>query len=325
MKTLTTPLVSICVITYNHENYIRQAVESILSQKIDFPIEIIIGEDSSTDDTSNIVLELERKHPQIIRVLLAQKNLGTNRNLIRTMEHCKGKYIALLGGDDFWLSPFKLKKQVEFLEDHPECTICFHSVEVYIQETGETRGVFPDYEIPIITTIIDLIKDSYMPACAVMYRNIQIEKLPDAYYDLKVEDLPLSMIYAKKGKIGYINEVMAQYRYHSKATFSQLSFPRKLEIALSAREFIYKYIVDVPKKELGTSIITFCFQIANLYCDEENKPNARKFLLRSLDYFFYYKYFPEKFYILKVFLRVFFPRLFSLLGSINSKIIKIDN
>lgn len=315
MTKANVPSVSICVLAYNHEKYIRQAIESILSQKADFPFEILIGEDCSTDETPSTVLELEREHPQIIRVLRSPKNIGTNRNLIRTMEQCQGKYIAILGGDDLWSSPLKLKKQVEFLENHPECTICFHPVEVYIQETGLIRGVFPDYEIPAITGMIDLIKDNYIPACSLMYRNVQLEKIPEAYFDLKIEDWPLSMMYAKKGKIGFVNEIMARYRVHSSSAFSSLGFLKKLEYALMAREFVYSDIPDVPKKEMGIVIINNYFHIANLYCDQNNMSKARAYLRRSLAYLAYYIYFPDKLYVAKVFLRTFLPGMFSYVFS----------
>lgn len=315
MSKSTVPFVSICVLAYNHENYIRQAIESILSQKTDFPFEILIGEDCSKDETPGIVLELEREYPQIIRVLRSPQNLGTNRNLIRTMEQCQGKYIAILGGDDVWSSHFKLKKQVEFLENHSECTICFHPVEVYIQETGIVRGLFPDHEVPVITDIVDLIKDNYIPACSLMYRNVQLEKIPEAYFDLKIEDWPLSMLYAKKGKIGFVNETMARYRVHSSSAFSNLGLLKKLEYALMAREFVYSQIPNVPKKELGIVIINNYFHISNLYCDQNDISKAREYLRRSLAYLAYYIYFPDKLYVAKVFLRTFLPGMFSYVFS----------
>ncbi len=324
MTKSTIPLVSICVLAYNHEKYIRQAIESILSQKTDFPFEILIGEDCSTDDTLSIVLELEREHPQIIRVLRSPENVGTNRNLIRTMDQCQGKYIAILGGDDIWSSPLKLQRQVEFFETHPECTICFHTVEVFVQETGIVRGVFPDYEIPAITEMVDLIKDNYIPACSLMYRNVRIEEIPKEYFDLRIEDWPLSMMYAKKGKIGYVDEIMARYRVHSSSAFSNLGFLKKLEYALMAREFVYSHIPDVPKKELGIVIINNYFHIANLHCDQNNISKAREYLRGSFAYLAYYIYFPEKLYVVKIFLRAFLPGMFSFIFSGNRKFLKRD-
>lgn len=303
-------LVSVCVITYNHEKYIRQALESILAQTTSFAIEILIGEDCSTDGTRNIILEFEKRYPKKIRTILSKVNMGANRNLIRTLGDCKGKYIAVLEGDDCWLSPLKLQKQVDFLESHPECTICFHPVEVYIQETGMVRGIWPDYNVAIITTLTDLIKTNYIPTCAVMYRNIQIKKMPDMYYDLKSGDWPLHVAYAQLGNIGYIADVMALYRSHSAGAFSSLSFVQKLKTALMAREFVYSYIPDVPKKELGIVIINNYFHIANLYCDQNNISKAREYLRRSFAYLAYYIYFSDKLYMAKVFLRTFLPRMF---------------
>ncbi|HCR53064.1 MAG TPA: hypothetical protein DIW27_01515 [Cytophagales bacterium] len=318
-------LVSVCVITYNHEKYIRQALESILAQTTSFPIEILIGEDCSTDGTRKIILEFEKRYPERIRAILSKVNMGANRNLIRTLEDCKGKYIAVLEGDDYWLSPLKLQKQVDFLESHPECTICFHPVEVFFQEIGMKRGVWPDYNVDEITTLTDLIKNNYIPTCSVMYRNIQINKIPDMYYDLKSGDWPLHVMYAQLGNIGYLADVMALYRYHSTGVFSRLNFVQKLKTALMAREFVYSQIPDVPKKELGVVIINNYFHIANLYCDQNNISKAREYLRRSLSYLAYFIYFPDKLYVAKVFLRTFLPGMFSYIFSKKRNFLKRDS
>ncbi len=108
--------VSVCMITYNHEKFIRQAIEGVLMQQTDFPIELVIGEDCSTDSTRALCVEYADKHPEIIRLLPSDNNLGIMPNFIKTLQACTGKYIALCEGDDYWTDPLKLKKQVEFLE-----------------------------------------------------------------------------------------------------------------------------------------------------------------------------------------------------------------
>lgn len=111
-------MVSVCMITYNHERYIGDAIEGVLMQQTDFPVELIIGEDCSSDNTREIVLEYAEKYPDIIRPLLPESNLGMMKNFIKTMEAAKGKYIALCEGDDYWTDPYKLQKQVDFLEEN---------------------------------------------------------------------------------------------------------------------------------------------------------------------------------------------------------------
>jgi len=124
------PLVSVCMITYNHENFIKDAIEGILMQKTSFPIELIIGEDCSTDNTRKIVKDYEEKYPEIIFAQYSEKNLGMINNFLNVLQAARGKYIALCEGDDYWTDPLKLQKQVDFLEANPEYVICANRTKV---------------------------------------------------------------------------------------------------------------------------------------------------------------------------------------------------
>ncbi len=114
------PLVSVKMITYNHAPYIAQAIESVLMQKTDFPFELVIGEDCSTDETRRIVFDYAERYPETIRVITSDANVGMHQNSHRTAKACQGKYIAYCEGDDYWHHPDKLQKQVDYLEQHPE-------------------------------------------------------------------------------------------------------------------------------------------------------------------------------------------------------------
>lgn len=120
------PLVTVVTITYNHERYIAKCIDGVLSQKVDFPMEFIIAEDCSTDGTRAICEDYARKHPESIRLITSETNIGYNPNELRAMKAARGKYIAYCEGDDYWTDPNKLQKQVDFLEAHPEYSICFH-------------------------------------------------------------------------------------------------------------------------------------------------------------------------------------------------------
>ena len=122
---MTQPLVSISMITYNHAPFIAQAIEGVLQQKTTFPFELVIGEDCSTDNTREIVSEYHKKHPDIFRVIASDKNIGATRNSLRTLKACQGKYIAYCEGDDYWHHPYKLQKQVDYLESHQECGLVY--------------------------------------------------------------------------------------------------------------------------------------------------------------------------------------------------------
>ncbi len=120
-----TPKVSVLMITYNHEQYIEQAVRSVMMQETDFDYELVIGEDCSTDRTREIVLRLKEEFPDKIRLLLPEKNLGMIPNFVATYEACRGEYIALCEGDDYWTHPKKLQIQVDYMKGS-ECRMCFH-------------------------------------------------------------------------------------------------------------------------------------------------------------------------------------------------------
>jgi glycosyltransferase involved in cell wall biosynthesis len=106
--------VSVLMITYNHEKFIAQAIDSILMQQTDFEYEIVVGDDFSKDRTRAILDNYKKKHPSKIKLLFPDRNLGMHRNFIQTLNSCQGQYVALLEGDDYWTSPYKLQKQVDF-------------------------------------------------------------------------------------------------------------------------------------------------------------------------------------------------------------------
>jgi glycosyltransferase involved in cell wall biosynthesis len=151
-KLIQNPLVSTITATYNHRPYINQAIEGILQQKVDFPIELLIGEDCSTDGTREIVLEYQKKYPDLIRVITSEKNVGMPHNAFRTRKKARGKYIALCEGDDYWFHPEKLKWQIDILESNPDiglvyCGYIKHQVEygrkipwTPLPEDYDTRG-----------------------------------------------------------------------------------------------------------------------------------------------------------------------------------------
>ena len=145
LEAVPNPLVSIRTSTYNHGPYIKQCIEGILMQKTNFAFEYIIGEDFSTDETREIVFDYARKYPNIIRVITADYNVGSKANGRRCINACRGKYMALCEGDDYWTDPLKLQKQVDFLEGHPEYTMCFHAA--ILKWNGKRKSILIPYFI----------------------------------------------------------------------------------------------------------------------------------------------------------------------------------
>jgi glycosyltransferase involved in cell wall biosynthesis len=140
----STPLVSVAMITYNHETYIGQAIEGVARQQRTFPVELIIGEDCSTDGTRALVFRYQQKYPELIRVITSENNVGMRKNGLRTYAAARGKYIAYCEGDDCWHDPGKLQRQVDYLEEHSECGMVYTNADAYHVLSGQrTRMAMP--------------------------------------------------------------------------------------------------------------------------------------------------------------------------------------
>jgi glycosyltransferase involved in cell wall biosynthesis len=181
---MTEPLVSVKMITYNHASFIREAVESIVNQRTDFPFELVIGEDCSTDGTREIVFEYQEKYPHIIRVITSDKNVGAKKNSRRTSKAVRGKYIAFCEGDDYWHNQDKLQKQADYLENHPDCGLVHSSYDVYHVKSGKRITDFINYrqyripENPSVSDIVD--GKGRVLTCTVMVRRALCEEISEA-------------------------------------------------------------------------------------------------------------------------------------------------
>lgn len=278
-------VVSVCMITYNHEKYISQAIDSVLMQKTNFDYEIVIGEDCSTDRTREIVLEYKAKYPDKIKLLLQEKNVGMMQNFIDTLKACSGKYIALLEGDDYWTDPYKLQKQVDFLEANPEYVLTFHKISILHLNGNIT--IHPNLQKNIFG-LEDLISGNFVPTCSVVFRNIPFE-FPSFYRRLRIGDYPLYFLLMKYGKFYYLDFNMATYRLHKESNFSSkgelFSLKTVLEVYLSFVEYYPNF-----RRKLLKRIIRQYYSIALDYKKQKKNKDAI-FILKNI-----YSYFPEIFY-----------------------------
>lgn len=213
------PKASVLMITYNQDQYIAQALDSVLMQKCSFRFEIVIGEDFSTDGTRAICQAYQQKYPEIIRLLDHEKNLGMSRNFFYTLAECKGEYLAILEGDDFWTDPLKLQKQVDFLDSNPDFSIVFARTEVFFQDEDRLGIEIPPPNIGPFT-LENLLKVNFIATCSVMYRHGLVTEFPAWLYQLDMLDWPMHILHVQHGKIGFLDEKMAKYRIHSKSTYS---------------------------------------------------------------------------------------------------------
>lgn len=254
--------VSVSIITYNHREYIAQAIESALMQETDFEYEIVIGEDDSSDGTREIVLAYQERYPDKIRLFLNDREnviyidgKPTGRwNLINNLRHARGQYVAWLEGDDYWTSPYKLQRQVDFMDAHPDYAFCFHEVMHYYEDENQ-RMMRPNRNLSKeIYTLEDLLKDNFVASCSVVFRNRLFGEFPDWYYTVAMGDWPLHILNAQYGTVGYIDEVMAVHRIHDSGIWSSRNATNLLRALIFFLETLQHHLSPEYSQILNDSI-----------------------------------------------------------------------
>ena len=242
--------ISICIVTYNHEEYIRQCIEGVLQQDVDFEYEIVVGEDCSTDNTRSIIEELVAQHPNKLRVQYHAKNLGAEKNFNQTISECKGEYIAFLEGDNYWTDTGKLKSQVRFLDMHQQAAFCFHRV-AYLGDTGGLlKQILPPTDPEELSDIEFLFQDSNpVPLGSIVARRALLEGLADWVKGLKLGDWPLCMMLASRGKIGFIARSMSVQRNHEGSSW------QNLPPVLQATYVLQMFLHIIPRLEGRAQIL----------------------------------------------------------------------
>jgi glycosyltransferase involved in cell wall biosynthesis len=280
-------IVSVAMITYNHEKYISQAIESILSQNTDFQIQLVIGEDCSTDGTRSIVQAYRDRYPERIELLLPEHNQGPMGNLVSTLKSCRGKYIAALEGDDYWTDPLKLQKQVDFLEQHPEYVVCFHNTLIQYEDGRQSHL---RYSEPwdtcnleeLIVTFNDFSQNNTAGhTSSMVYKNGLVKELPAWFLKSMSGDLPFQIMIAQYGKAKFINETMSLHRVLSSGvtrTHEDMGiklFENRIMMYEGLKETLgYKF-----EKSLDQVLAQYYNRVGNYYFDH----------LRLKKTYFYYK------------------------------------
>ena len=255
--------VSVLMTSYNQEKYIAEAISSILLQQVNFDYEIVIGEDASTDQTREIVLAFAEKYPDKIRVLLREadaaerdraRGLGGKTNFVNGLQSCRGEFVALLDGDDYWTDSHKLQKLVNYLEKHPECSLSFHDATVLFEDDSEApRPLYPATQKEI-TTLAEMVSSGVFPVpCTVLFRNKIFGELPASFDNVVNGDWLLFALLAQHGDFGYLNEVMAAYRIHAAGFWSRLNTKQRLEQHTKTYEAInaqlnFKYDREITER-----------------------------------------------------------------------------
>ena len=206
-------ILSVCIRTYNQKSYVKDALDSVLDQETSFPFEIIVSDDCSTDGTRAVLLDYQKKWPERIKLILRDEDIGGPMNLKLVIESSDAKYITCLDGDDYYTDEYKLQKQVDFLEAHPEFVGCFHNVMNVVEATGEQSPFLPS-DFPSVITAEDIIlKRWFMPIHSVMMRR-ELIAFPDWYSEVMNDDYVVNLSVAMHGPYHYMPDIMAAYRHH---------------------------------------------------------------------------------------------------------------
>ncbi len=266
--------VNVIVAAYNHEKFIGECLDNILKQQTNFEVEILIGEDGSSDRTREIVEKYGKQYSDKIKVFLNDPNNvlyidghRTGRlNYIHLLKQADGKYAAFCDGDDFWTDPLKLQKQVDFLESHPDFAICFHRIKIAEMDgNGKAIGSKLSKSVKEITTIKDLAKGNYIAHSSCVFRNKLFKEFPEWCYRVPIFDWPHHLLNASYGKIKYINEAMATYRIHQGNYTSSFKPIERYKRAIQTFEICKKHFYPRFRHSFNLGILKLQILIFRYY------------------------------------------------------------
>lgn len=247
--------VIIGMLTYNLEKYVAEAIESVLSQNVNFDFKLLISDDSSSDNTRNILKRYQSKYPDKIELILAVNNAGCSANALRLYEKFDSEYFAILDGDDIWLNPDKLQKQVDFLDEHKECTMC--SGQTYYIVDGKIAGhIIPEEWLGKYYTYDDFFKRPLLlHVSGLLYRNVVFSKgIPYPFYETlnTFEDCAIRgedfrrVLHLEHGSAYIMPEIVSGYRIHNKGLWSGMSNTRKMIESAIFDDYVAKYYRYMP-------------------------------------------------------------------------------
>jgi glycosyltransferase involved in cell wall biosynthesis len=277
--------VSVAFITFQHALYVEEALRSALAQDTEFPVEIVIGDDCSTDGTSEIIERIlqERKWPHEVVHLRHGQNLGPEANSNLVLARCKGDYLCILEGDDAWTDPQKLRRQVAFLNAHPEYVLCHHLTTVVDGATGMPTGTMPPPERRRQgATRMELFHSNFIMSSSVMVRRFAYPN-PLHVYDI-LGDWPAFIAATRHGDIGYIDIPMSLYRVHARALWSSRSELSRTRPAIVMLESVVPELATAERRTSASDVTRHYVRYLNLLrqegCDPQEKKRALRLALR---------------------------------------------
>lgn len=287
---LNKPVVSVCCITYNHENYIAKAIDGFLMQKSSFPFEILIRDDYSTDSTTNIIKHYVDKYPQLIKPIYEKENTYSKGvfPMHQLFKIAQGEYLTPCEGDDYWTDPLKLQKQVDYLTNNPYYAACFHDCMIIYEgrkSNQKNRLRIGNRNIVEDVDLISIINENNIAMASIMFKNF-IQKTPKYRKETSKGDYALMIWIAEQGKIKYLPEVMSTYRMHDGGVWSSRSsmYKEKENIkfyTLLQEHFTNnKYILKVLSRKKKYSFYLLSLMLVR----EKQQLNSLYYLLLSIDF-----------------------------------------
>jgi glycosyltransferase involved in cell wall biosynthesis len=276
-------MVSVCMITYNHEKYISQAIEGVIMQQTSFPIELIIGEDCSTDNTRKICIEYQKKYPEIIKLRLPESNIGIIHNFLETMLESKGKYIAICEGDDYWTDPLKLQRQIEFLKQNQEFSACCHQTKVIYESNIYSVHDFATVNSNVIK-LSDILNGRIFHTASVVFKSEIIKKHPLPLNILSA-DRALNFLLVSFGSIYFFKESMCVYRKNDDSISNTVTYAQML-MDLNMIPWIMDYNPSFPRLHY----LSFIHKSIALYSKKISLTNKVKHL--SFYFILSFSFFP---------------------------------
>lgn len=247
------PLLSIVTVTYNHAPYIEKCIEGVLMQRVNFPMEFIIAEDCSTDETRSICVKYAKRYPDLIRLIVSDANVGALANERRAFEAVRGKYVAYCEGDDYWTDPLKLQRQVDFLESHPDYSACFHRCLHLSVETGQQKEDAAGLLFKEGTSGIDVTMDTFFSKwitqpLSMVFRFSMFDIGWDQYYRYYRDTHQI--YHLLKNGPGYLFAFIGGVRIiHHGGMVATSSIPEQCSIELAMAKELFLRNKDLPTRK----------------------------------------------------------------------------
>jgi Glycosyl transferase family 2 len=232
-------VVSVLMATYNHERFLETAVRSVMDQHWDYEFELLIADDCSSDSTTEIIKHYQRLFPANIRPILRQENIGYQKNYLDALRRCRGRYVAHLDGDDFWVARNKTAQQIAALESNPDCVLCFSKCIQFYDGSATVPHLFPDLE-PGKFTLSDLLAWDFIPTSTVIFRRSLEFAIPQWLEVLPTMDWGLWSIMSQSGSLLFLPETLGAYRKHVNGVWTSKSITQQID----ADELYYKQMLS---------------------------------------------------------------------------------